>query len=72
MNGNFIDPVIEKEEEKEEKEENKDIVFDCYDCGIAVIRDSREHDECVCVEYTNGERWYCGNCGLPYEEEEDN
>ena len=38
-----------------------DVVFCCVACDKLVVRDSREHDECVCD--VDGE-WFCGDCGL--------
>jgi len=35
------------------------IVFCCAKCGIPVIQNSREHDECIT---SDGEEWFCGNC----------
>lgn len=34
--------------------------FHCDGCGCDVVRDSREHDECLSDK--NGENWVCGDC----------
>ena len=39
-------------------------------CGCAVIKDSREHDECRCDD--EGRNWICADCYAgEYDEEEE-
>lgn len=47
----------EEEEEYEEGEEEPEIKTKC---GCRIIRDSKEHDGCVCDD--EGENWICENC----------
>lgn len=35
-------------------------MFHCDGCDCDVVKDSREHDECLCDK--NGENWVCGDC----------
>lgn len=39
----------------------EDIVFCCETCDKEIVRDSREHDECLWDE--KNDKWYCGDCG---------
>jgi len=48
--------------------EQDDIVFNCNECGTAIIRNSKEHDECYSKDDGH---WYCGDCNDD-EEEDDN
>ena len=43
------------------------IAFNCEGCDKPIVRDSEEHDNCICDD--EGEKWYCEDCGLPDEEE---
>lgn len=45
----------------------KDVVFSCTHCSKSIIRDSREHDDCIVNEY---DLWFCGDCHQ-YAEEDD-
>jgi len=38
-----------------------DIVFHCGECRTAIIRNSREHDECITKD---DKTWYCGDCAF--------
>mgnify|MGYP005993196955 CR=1 FL=1 len=49
--------------------EDDQIVFNCKGCDKPIVRDSEEHDNCICDD--EGEKWYCEDCGLPDEEEEE-
>jgi hypothetical protein len=52
-------------------EPKEDIVFNCADCGTAIVRNSREHDDCWTED---DEDWYCGDCKcdhMPNDDEED-
>ena len=40
--------------------DNSNIVFHCDECSKAIIRDSREHDQCICNG--DGDRWWCEMC----------
>jgi len=40
----------DEEEYEEEYEDEGEVVFNCYKCKIPIIRDSEEHDMCVCDE----------------------
>ena len=35
------------------------IIFNCHNCEIPIIRDSEEHDECITK---NDEDWFCADC----------
>jgi len=50
--------------------QKKDIVFHCGDCRTAIIRNSREHDECITKD---DKTWYCGDCAFNHldDDEED-
>jgi hypothetical protein len=52
------------------QEEETDIVFQCNHCNINMVRNSREHDNCLT---TDGDHWYCEKCHIhcPNEEEEE-
>ena len=39
---------------------DSNLVFCCYHCGVGVVLNSREHDECVTND--GGETWYCVAC----------
>jgi len=42
-------------------ENNQEVkMFHCDGCDCDIVRDSREHDECLCDK--NGENWVCGDC----------
>ena len=43
-----------------------DIVFKCDACCKPIVRDSRDHDDCICDE--NGERWWCVDCYDHYQQ----
>ena len=49
---------IETEDEKEEEDE-EDIVFHCSRCDLAIVRNSREHDECAT---SDDKEWFCSPC----------
>lgn len=36
-----------------------EIVFWCTHCSKSIIRDSREHDECI---IDKNDKWFCGDC----------
>ena len=36
-----------------------EIVFRCAHCSKAIVRDSRDHDECIANE---NDVWFCGDC----------
>ena len=36
-------------------------IFCCYECGVGIVKDSKEHDNCVCDR--DGEKWWCVDCG---------
>ena len=38
-----------------------DIVFNCINCGEGIIKNSKEHDECICID-DDGKMWRCGDC----------
>ena len=46
------------EDEKSEVQESE-IVFKCFHCDTAIVRNSREHDNCITVD---GEEWFCVHC----------
>ena len=48
-----------KHYEKWRAESDEDIVFCCARCNKAIIRNSKEHDECFTI---NDDDWYCGDC----------
>lgn len=37
----------------------QDIVFSCSHCAKDIVRDSREHDECI---VRDNDWWFCGDC----------
>jgi hypothetical protein len=54
-----------------QKQKEMDIVFNCIDCGEGIIKNSWEHDECICID-KDGEIWRCGDCQynhLPTEQD---
>ena len=64
----------------DESDDEEDIVFCCVGCNKQIVRDSEGHDFAKCAEYvvtdTAGEKtyhedWYCVNCPIPDEEEEE-
>ena len=55
-------------EESDEEEEKSNIVFHCSGCGVGIIRDSRDHDNCVTKD---GKKWYCPDCYHLWEGYED-
>ena len=46
----------------------EEVVFCCFACEKEIIRDSEEHDNCVCDD--DGENWTCADCVEEKEEEE--
>lgn len=51
------------------EEEIKDVVFNCFTCGIPVIRDSEAHNHSKFDEQ-NEDNWYCPYCPTPITEED--
>jgi hypothetical protein len=45
-----------------------DIIFRCETCDVAIIRNSKEHDECWTK---NGDDWICGHCPHIDDDDED-
>jgi hypothetical protein len=43
-----------------------DYVFDCTHCGIHIVRNSEEHDECTTKD---GDNWFCEKCHKFCEED---
>ena len=43
-----------------------DIVFKCDACCKSIVRDSRDHERCICDE--NGLRWWCEDCFDHYQQ----
>lgn len=58
---------MEKEKEEEESDEDE-VVFCCFACEKEIIRNSEEHDNCVCDD--DCENWTCADCVEEKEEEE--
>ena len=54
--------------DEEDEEEIKDVVFNCFTCGIPVIRDSEAHKHSKFDELNY--RW-CPDCPTPFAEEVD-
>lgn len=62
-----VECVEETKELLEElRKDEEDIVFKCATCDVAIVRNSKEHDECWTV---NGEDWICGDC--PHDEDDE-
>jgi len=56
------------EEEEEEEEEGLDLLK--TKCGCDIIKNTREHDECICDK--DGKNWICGDCyNGEYDEQEE-
>ena len=43
-------------------------VFKCFECSVEIKRNSREHDNC---KTANGVDWYCEDCDIPDEDDEE-
>ena len=60
------DEIEEFKSQYEELFDLEDVVFCCEGCNRAIIRYSKEHDNC---NTRDGEIWYCMDCELPSEKE---
>jgi hypothetical protein len=49
------------------KKEESEVVFCCFACEKEIIRNSEEHDNCVCDD--DGENWTCADCVEEKEKE---
>lgn len=58
-------------ESEDEEEEEEDIVFHCCDCMKPIVRDSEDHDNCICCDEEEDD-WLCVDCKVkkPYEDDE--
>lgn len=43
-------------------------VFKCFECCVKIKRNSPEHDNC---KTANGVDWYCEDCDIPDEDDEE-
>jgi hypothetical protein len=59
---------FDKVDDIEEGEEKDDIVFACALCCVNIKRNSPEHDNC---KTANGDNWFCEDCDIPDEEDEE-
>ncbi len=57
----------ERAEMKKQSRMSNNIVFYCKGCDLAIVRDSREHDECITKDGVN---WYCGDCYVELSDDE--
>ena len=48
--------------------EEEEVVFSCAGCNIPIVRNSWEHDNC---KTKDDEDWYCMDCEIPGESDED-